>query len=103
MNRFPHNNSFDRRYLFLGVIVIIIIIALIFIGLPKNCYTDQDCFNFKASQCKGVKADLMKDENQLSYHVVGKNNDGCFVEVEMKKVGESQTQEVKDAFQSKQM
>ncbi|MBS3175481.1 hypothetical protein J4440_06380 [Candidatus Woesearchaeota archaeon] len=92
-----------KEIIVLALVLIIILIFLIILGAPKNCGTDESCFNTKSSQCDKVKATLNREGNQLYYNILGEKNDNCVVRVTMKKVSEAQQIELKQALEGKNM
>ncbi len=94
-----------RRNLLLvcGVVLVLVVLVLIFIYFPKNCKSNEECFNFKASQCSRAKASLLKNDNVLEYKILGKRGDDCVVRVIMKKVSGRQSDAIKLALEGKSM
>lgn len=93
----------NRTKIIVGVVVLIVLAALIFLGLPKNCKTNEECFNSKASKCSKVKVTLLKNDNYLNYYVLGESKDNCIVKVTMEKVSVKQSDELKASLQGKKM
>lgn len=96
-------NDLDKKKVFVGVLALLLIIILIFVGLPKNCKTDEECFDLKAAKCGRVKVTLLKDDNQFAYSVIGKRGEDCVVKITMEKVSERQSEGLKVALQGKSM
>ena len=95
--------SNNKIRIIVGIVILVFLFALVFLGLPKNCKTNEECFNEKASKCSKVKATLLKNDNYLNYYVLGKTKSKCVVKVTMEKVSTRQSDELKIALQGKKM
>src|SRR3989338_292944 len=95
--------SVSKRRIVIGVIGIIVILFLVFLTLPKNCKTNEECFNLKASKCDKVKATLIKNDNQLNYRILGSSDNDCITKIKMVQVSEKQSVELKQALEGKSM
>ena len=99
--RFKPGNRILNKSLI--VLTLIVVVLVIFLGIPKNCGSNEECFNLKASNCKKVKAVLVKDKNEISYKILGKTKEDCIAKVTMQKVSDKYPMEVKEVLEKKSM
>lgn len=93
----------DKKRVFVAVILTIIIIALFLITLPKNCKSNEECFNNAAAKCSKAKVSTYKNDNLYKYEVLGKKENNCLVNINLEKVSESKTVELRQALEGKRM
>lgn len=90
------------RYLF-WLLVILVIFAIFFNGLEKNC-GDEACFNDLFSQCKKANLRLGDDGHLFLYRVTGNSmKDFCTVSIKMEKLNETSNPSLKEKFSGKVM
>lgn len=92
-----------RIRIFVFVLVLLFIFLLFYFSVPKNCKSDDECFNTLASQCKKVKANLEKDGDLLNYIIKGKKNDNCILTIKMLKVSEDKSADIGKALNNRYM
>ncbi len=100
-----HNTNISRKtkIIAVSIFVVLIIVVLIFLGLPKNCKNNEECFNEKVIKCSKVKAILVKNENQLNYYVIGRSGSDCVAKITMAKVSEKQNVDLRKALEGRSM
>ena len=91
-----------------NVILVIVIAAIVLVGVlifstPKNCGTDEACFRAAAENCKLAKLTSFKGENTFSYEIRGSRGNNCLVTVEIIKISDGASVDLKQAFEGKNM
>ena len=96
-------HNLDKKKV-IAIVVVISIIAIIFLlSLPKNCGTDDSCFNIKTNTCSKAKVITYNNNNQYTYEVLGKRTDNCIIEVKLISLSDTQPAEIKQALEGKSM
>jgi len=93
----------DKKNVIIVVILGIFIIALFLITLPKNCKSNDECFNNAAAKCSKAKVTTYKNDNLYNYEILGKRENNCLFNVKLEKVSETKTFELKQALEGKRM
>ena len=93
----------DKRKVITLIVIITIIILIFLLTIPKNCKTDEECFNLKASKCSKAKVTIEKELDIYNFEILGKKADNCIIEVTLIKVSETKELELKQALEGKSM
>ncbi len=96
--------KYKKKVSLIVIVVLVLIITVLFIiNYPKNCKTDDDCFNVRTINCKLTKAVLDKEGNTIEYKILGKTGEDCLINVKMIKLTETQSADLKKALEGKDM
>ena len=93
----------DKKKVIALVIILIAIAAIYFFSRPKDCGTDDNCFNSYAAGCSKAKVNTISSQNNYNYEVLGKKRDNCIIEVTLTKVSDTQPADMKQALEGRSM
>ena len=85
------------------ILLIILLIVVIVINTPSNCKNDYYCFNDHVLECSKAKVTTVKDNSTYYYEVLSKKDDNCIVKVQLVKLSDSQSNDLKKALEGKSM
>ena len=88
--------------LFVGFILVLVVVVLA--SSPKQCGTDQACFDARAAKCQRAVVQVTNLENQFVYDVRGKKGaENCIVKIQLVQVNPNAVENLKKALQGKGM
>lgn len=85
------------------VLIVIAILAVFFITLPKNCKTNEGCFNTAAAKCSKTKVTTYKEDSRYSYEILGRKNENCIINVKLLELSQAQPADMKQALEGRDM
>ncbi|MEK6948093.1 MAG: hypothetical protein AABX19_02520 [Nanoarchaeota archaeon] len=85
------------------VFLIILLAIIVIINTPKNCKNDYYCFNDHVLDCSKAKVITEKDGSTYYYEVLSKKDDNCIVKVQLNKLSDTQSKDLKKALEGKSM
>ena len=85
------------------IFLIILLVVVIVINTPSNCKNDYYCFNDHVLECSKAKVTTVKDNSTYYYEVLSKKDDNCIVKVQLVKLSDSQSNDLKKALEGKSM
>lgn len=96
-------NKVDKKKVITLVVILIVIAAIFLLTKPKNCGSDDSCFNSAVGRCSKAKVNTLSDDNKYIYEILGKKGNNCIIEVTLLKLSESQPYDLKKALEGKSM
>jgi len=85
------------------LIVIVAIASLILITRPKNCNSDDICFNKAAAKCSIAKVVTFSNDNKYNYEILGKKKENCIIEATLLNLSNNQPKDLRDALNGRSM
>ncbi|MBS3161130.1 hypothetical protein J4476_00325, partial [Candidatus Woesearchaeota archaeon] len=85
------------------IFLVILLTVIIVINTPSNCKSDYYCFNDHVLDCSKAKVITEKDDNTYYYEVLSKKDDNCIIKVQLNKLSNSQSNDLKKALEGKNM
>ena len=84
-------------------IILFATLSFIIITRPKNCETNDLCFNNAASRCSLAKVTTVSNDNKYQYEIIGKKGDNCIIESKLLNLSDSQPKDLRDALNGRIM
>ncbi len=98
-----NKNKVITNLILVIVIALIIALGIFFFSNVKDCGADEACFKTAAENCKLAKLTSFKDENTFLYEIKGSRQDNCLILVEITKISDSASADLKETFEGKKM
>lgn len=93
----------DKKKVIGLVAILIIILAVFFLSRPKNCGTDNSCFNSAAAKCSKAEVTTFNKNSEYHYEILGKKKDNCIIEATLLDLSDDQTADIQNALEGKSM
>ena len=93
----------DKKKVIILVIILLAIVAVFFFSKPKNCESNETCFNSAAAKCSRATLNTLNQDNSYNYEILGKKGDNCLVKVSLIQVSQTQPFDIKQALEGRDM
>lgn len=87
--------------LFVACMLLLLIVLLV--AAPKQCGSDEQCFNTQAMLCKRAAVRVENLDNTYVYEVRGRKGEECIVKIVLEKVSPAAGENLKTALEGKGM
>lgn len=88
----------------IGLAIIVAAVIIVFLlTLPKNCKSNEGCFNTAASKCSKAKVTAYQGDSKYSYEILGRKQDSCIINVKLLELSQAQPAEMKQALEGRDM
>jgi len=99
---------FDRKKMMIKLVTLIVLILILFgfwlFNRPKNCSSDETCFNSNFIKCNKAYVVLSdKENNKFNFEIKGHTGNNCIVEAELVSMAESKPLDIRNSLEGKSM